>query len=77
MGLSSARAENSVGGLPGVDFDKSLFCPTFRNVQRLLQSIVCSCKVFLRTPQDQIVDVYGSQDFKRHASDDVVDEDKE
>ena len=71
------KAEDSIGGLPGVDFDKPLFCLTFQFVQCLLQSIVCSCKVFLWAPQDQIVGVYGTQDFTRRISYDVVDEDKE
>ena len=61
-----------MGGLPGVDPDKPLFCPNLQDIQRLLQSIVYSCKVFLREPQDQIVAVYGSQDFMRRVSDDVV-----
>ena len=34
-------------GLPGVDFDKPLFCPAFQDSQHLLQSIVFGCKVFL------------------------------
>ena len=36
------KAEDSANGLSGVDFDKPLFCPTFQNVQLLLQPIVCS-----------------------------------
>ena len=45
--------------------------------ERLLHSVVCCWKVFLRAPQDQIVGLYGSLDFARHVSDNVINEDKE
>ena len=43
----------------------------------LASAFLVSCKVFHKSPQDQIVGTYGSQDFRKHVSDDVVDEDKE
>ena len=67
------KAEDGIGGLPWVDSGKPPFCPSLQDVKRPLQSLVCSWKA----PQDQIIGVYGSQDFMRHVSDSVVDEDKE
>ena len=71
------KAEDNIHGLPGVEFDKPLFCPTFQNVQHLPQPVVCGCKVFLWAPQDQIIDVYDSLDFARQVSVGVIYEDKE
>ena len=70
------KAEDSIGVLPGVDFDKQPFCPTFLEVQCLLQSVVYSCRVLLWAPQDQKVGLYGSRNFTRQVSDDVIDENK-
>ena len=72
-----SKPEDGVGGLPLYDSDKPLLCLPFQDVQRLLHSIACSCKVFLWVPQDQVTGIYGFQDFTRHVSYNVADEDQE